>query len=270
MSPVLHIFGSELPAFGAMLVLGFTIVHITLWWQSRRHGYSFSKLHTVTLVAFAGGSIGARLFEVLLVQRVFSLSGIGRISEGTFFYGFLIGLLLACTIYYKFFSSSDAWKELDLATPAWLVMQIAGRIGCFFAGCCYGTHTDLPWGVTYHAELSQAPHNVALHPTQLYEAAAITALLIYTLTRRSNAFAGYEFLRTIFLYSVARFILEFLRGDERGTLFGDALSTSQGISLVFAAAVLILLVRAGTASRSVSGPIQQPIQPNTTHKRRSL
>jgi phosphatidylglycerol:prolipoprotein diacylglycerol transferase len=272
MKPVLHLGELQLPAFGVMLALGLAAVHILLSIQARRYAYSFSRLHSITLVAFVGGSIGSRLFNMLLVDRDFLLPAIGQLSEGTFFYGFLIGLLLACSIYYHYFSSADPWDELDLAVPAWLALYVAGRIGCFLAGCCYGTPTDLPWGVTYHAELSQAPHGVTLHPTQLYEALAVLLLLCYTVTRRAKPFAGALFLRTIALYGVTRFFLEFLRDDDRGTLCGGAVSTSQGISLVFVTAALLLLRRGRAASRSALRPVQ-PVTINTTHKthtRRSL
>jgi phosphatidylglycerol:prolipoprotein diacylglycerol transferase len=45
----------------------------------------------------------------------------------------------------------------------------------------------------------------------------------------------------MFLYAVSRFIIEFYRGDPRGTVFG-VLSTSQFISVVLGPLALIMLV----------------------------
>jgi phosphatidylglycerol:prolipoprotein diacylglycerol transferase len=113
--------------------------------------------------------------------------------------------------------------------------------------CCYGRPTDVPWAITFTDPFAEAnvgtPLNVALHPTQLYEAGAELLILIFLLVleRKGRPFAGRTFWSYMLLYAVSRFIIEFYRADERGMLMG--FSTSQFISMVLAPLSLFMLFR---------------------------
>jgi phosphatidylglycerol:prolipoprotein diacylglycerol transferase len=91
-------------------------------------------------------------------------------------------------------------------------------VGCFAAGCCYGTICHLPWAVTFTNPKSQAELNVPLHPTQLYEAGA-EAIIFAILYRRFNrphrpgAIIGLY----LVLYSTVRFLVEFVRAHDPAT-----------------------------------------------------
>ncbi len=123
---------------------------------------------------------------------------------------------------------------------------MVGRFGCLFAGCCYGKPTTLPWGITFTDPFAAAnvgtPLVVPLHPTQLYEAGAELLILIVLLLteRKGRPFAGRTFWLYMLLYAVSRFIIEFYRGDERGTV--GMFSTSQFISLLLAPLAIVMLV----------------------------
>ena len=43
-----------------------------------------------------------------------------------------------------------ASEMLDAFAPGIAIGHAIGRIGCFAAGCCWGTECDLPWSVTFH------------------------------------------------------------------------------------------------------------------------
>lgn len=132
------------------------------------------------------------------------------------------------------------YRGMDIAAIAVSLGLVFGRLGCFLGGCCFGVHTDRQIGVSFppfspasesqwRAGLLEAPHlpSLAVHPTQLYEAAgclAITLSLLFWLRPRKR-FEGQVMLTFIGLYAVLRFVLEFWRADERGELLG--LSTSQ-------------------------------------------
>jgi phosphatidylglycerol:prolipoprotein diacylglycerol transferase len=123
-----------------------------------------------------------------------------------------------------------------------------GRIGCWFNGCCFGTVTDSPVGISFpsmsqaskqqfeqgllaHAGLESLP----VHPTQLYEAAFCLAIAVicYAWVERSKRFHGQTFMTFVVLYALGRFVEEFFRNDDRGGLLG--LSTSQIVGLLTAA-----------------------------------
>lgn len=84
-----------------------------------------------------------------------------------------------------------------------------GRLGCFVAGCCYGSPTSMPWGVVFEQH-GPAPR----HPTQLYESAfhALAAIGLYELQRR-GLFRGNLFKLYIIAYAAFRFGTEFIRDE---------------------------------------------------------
>ena len=107
-----------------------------------------------------------------------------------------------------------------------------GRLGCFLAGCCFGTQTDLPWAVHLHG--------FDRHPVQLYEAAGLAGLAL-VLKNRKNLLAEY-----LVGYGALRLLVEFFRGDEiRGAILG--LSTSQWIALPMILVGAIIFLRKSRA-----------------------
>ena len=146
------------------------------------------------------------------------------------------------------------WRMADAAAPAIALGQSIGRLGCFAAGCDYGSATALPWGVTFTSEYAHqmvgTPLGVSLHPYQLYES-GITFLLFLFLYQafQKRRFVGQVFCLYLLGYGIVRFFLEFFRGDpDRGFVFGGLLSTSQFISLLIVPASLILWHRLGNRS----------------------
>ena len=131
--------------------------------------------------------------------------------------------------------------------PGIALGHVVGRFGCLFAGCCYGKPTTMPWGITFTDPFAAAnvgtPLGVPLHPTQLYEAGAELLILVVLLldrTRRAGRSPGRTFWLYMLLYAISRFIIEFFRGDERGTV--GMFSTSQFISIVLAPLAIVMLV----------------------------
>jgi phosphatidylglycerol:prolipoprotein diacylglycerol transferase len=140
-------------------------------------------------------------------------------------------------------------RGLDLVAPGLALGHGIGRIGCYFAGCCWGAACDAPWGIVFTSErahrLTGVPLNVALHPTQLYEAGielGIGALLLLRILRAPTnppTRPGSTFLAYIALYGFARFGLEFLREDPRGLALG--MPTSQPVALATAIGATAIL-----------------------------
>ena len=127
------------------------------------------------------------------------------------------------------------WPMMDRLAITACIIHGMGRLGCFFAGCCHGTPTDLPWGVTFIDNASQAePLNTPLHPTQLYSAGLIFSILVILLMfKRHRRFEGQLFFIYIILYAIGRGIIEIFRGDEeRGYIIDGVISHSQFISII--------------------------------------
>ena len=124
-----------------------------------------------------------------------------------------------------------------------------GRIGCFLAGCCYGIPTDSFLGVVFpHGHAHDAFPDTAIYPTQLFESLFLFGLffvLHFVKKLRNNEVEIY-----LIAYGTWRFLVEFIRGDDRGSLFGFITTEynifptpSQYLSLLMIIGGIYLLVR---------------------------
>jgi phosphatidylglycerol:prolipoprotein diacylglycerol transferase len=237
-----------LHTYGVLLALAFLA---GLWIanrQAKRAGLDAARITDMAVYVLIGGLIGAKLLLLLVEWPFYSRNPrelFSLVQSGGVFYGGLLGALPVAWWYARR-HGLPAWPTADVLAPGVAIGQAIGRLGCFAAGCCYGRPTDVPWAVTftdiYTTRTVGTPLDVPLHPTQLYEAAA--TLLIFGallwLSKR-KAFHGQVALAYVILYSVARFVIEFYRGDAaRGTVLGGWVSTSQFISILMAVAVLLL------------------------------
>ena len=169
-------------------------------------------------------------------------------SGGVFYGGLILAVVVA--LWYIRRAGLPLWTTCDVFAPGIALGHVVGRFGCFFAGCCYGKPTTMPWGIVFSDPFAAAnvgtPLGVHLHPTQLYEAGAELVILIALLLteRKGKPFAGRTFWLYILLYAISRYVIEIFRGDPRGTV--GMFSTSQFISIVLAPlaiAMLLLLAR---------------------------
>ena len=137
-----------------------------------------------------------------------------------------------------------------------------GRLGCFSAGCCYGSACSTPWAVTfknsYAHELTGIPLNTPIHPVQLYEAVLnFLNFVVLFLILRKKRWDGQVFSFYIINYSVIRFFTEYFRGDHpdrsyfiRGASNLASLSYSQLFciaGLIVGVALLFILQRRKSA-----------------------
>ena len=108
-------------------------------------------------------------------------------SGGVFYGGLIVAVLVA--FWYMWRHRLPLWSVSDVFAPGIALGHVIGRIGCFFAGCCFGKETTVPWAITFTSEYAArnvgTPINRPLHPTQLYEAGA--ELLILALPARDRA-----------------------------------------------------------------------------------
>jgi phosphatidylglycerol:prolipoprotein diacylglycerol transferase len=207
-----------------------------------KYGLPAETLDLVLMALMLSGLFGARLFYFLVNGIGFLFSdplSFFRIWEGGLvFYGGFIGGFLFLVIFTRI-KKMPLLSVLDPFTVPLLLGQAIGRLGCFSAGCCYGRPTTSWVGVTYSSPNTLAPLNVPLHPTQLYESAMNFLLLGgLLLLRRRFVERGLATAYYLIGYGTGRFLLEFVRGDDRGYVFFH-LQPSQWVSL---AMVLIGLV----------------------------
>jgi phosphatidylglycerol---prolipoprotein diacylglyceryl transferase len=173
------------------------------------------------------------------------------LREGGVFYGGLIVAVSVALLYIRKVGL-PLWTTCDVFAPGIALGHVIGRFGCFFAGCCFGKPTSVPWAITFTNPFAAAnvgtPLNVPLHPTQLYEAGAEFLILVFLLATEKSGrrFSGRTFWLYMLLYAISRYIIEFYRGDERGAV--GPFSTSQFISLILAPLAIAMLVYLGRFS----------------------
>jgi phosphatidylglycerol:prolipoprotein diacylglycerol transferase len=245
MYPILfRLGGLNIYAYGFFVALGFIAALALATLKARKEGIPFERVADLFFYTVLSSIIGSRLLFVLVNLDAYHKNPLQafKIWEGGLvFYGGLV-LALGVSIGYMRRHRLSIWKLVDLFSPPIALGLFFGRIGCFFAGCCYGKETSLPWGVIFTDPNSLARLNVSLHPTQLYEAASSLAIFFFlNWKERGKAFNGQIFWLFLLLYSTVRFLIEILRGDPRGFFFQDLLSTSQGIGIFLAITSIFML-----------------------------
>lgn len=194
------------------------------------------------------------LFEIVefgvWVQRLMFIFG------GAVFYGGLFGGIAAGAIGAKILHLDiKLWS--DLMTPIIPLFHAIGRVGCFFAGCCYGIESEFGF-ITYNNQFVPSINGVTRFPVQLLEACGniiLSVVLFILLSKRekNQKLKGNMIYIYLIAYGVMRFADEFLRGDLiRG--FVGFLSTSQFISIISIAVSAFLLYRSLSKKNEEQNP----------------
>jgi phosphatidylglycerol:prolipoprotein diacylglycerol transferase len=250
MHPVLIDFGAfKIHTYGFFIALAVLAGMFVSRHEARRMGIDADKVVDAFFYVVVAAIVGSRLFYVLTNLDLFVSAPLDVFkiwNGGLVFYGGFIGAAVVVIIYLRI-HRLPLGKMADIAAVALPLGHALGRIGCFFAGCCYGKTCSQPWGVVFRHPDSLAPLYVQIHPTQLYSSASnfLIFLLLYS-CRRYKQFNGQLFWIYIVIYGVNRSIIETFRGDDRGVMLFDVVSIAQVIgisSALFAVLMLIFLGR---------------------------
>jgi phosphatidylglycerol---prolipoprotein diacylglyceryl transferase len=222
MHPILLKLGPlTIHTYGFMMALG---VALGLWFiyvQAKKAGLDAPRIMDAAFYTIIVSLIGAKLIllagDISLYLRnpreLFSLARSGGVFQG----GLTFGVIFA--LWYFRRKKIPTWATADIIGPALALGHGFGRIGCFSAGCCYGSECALPWSAVFRNEyasgLTGVPLNTAVHPVQLYEAALnfLNFLVLFFFLKRKR-FDGQIFSLYIVNYSVIRFLTEYFRGDH--------------------------------------------------------
>lgn len=245
MFPTVRFLGVDL--YFWMIIIGVVAAMVYFRFVSEKIKVS-SKLHNLTVITAIGGVVVGYLASIL-AQDFYSFIKTGEwvSSTGSTFLGGLIGGLAFFHLLYflcgKFVLKTDEHiKEyntiISVVIPAIVLAHAFGRIGCLFAGCCYGKLTDAWYGISVYV------HGVLEKriPTQLIESIflfLLCAVLTYLLIKKNNRHTVSIYMIS---YGIFRFLIEFIRDDERGSLGSTIFSPSQLISMAMIVGGVILLI----------------------------
>lgn len=226
MYPYIHLI---IPSYGIMTLIGMIVAIFYLYFNCEKEGILFTELLRTILYGGIGLFIGSKLLFVItqipwLIQN-FSIENLLLliVQSGYVFYGGLFGTILALHIMCK--GQNEFKKKLfRLFVPAVPLFHVFGRIGCFLAGCCYGKYLENTF-VIFNIEIDRIP-------IQLIEASV--EFLIFVIICIVKEKTSRELLSVyLCLYAVARFFIEFFRGDEiRGLFMGLSISQYISISII--------------------------------------
>lgn len=194
------------------------------------------------LCGMAVGYAGAVLLQAVYDWQASGIFHIGAETGATFYGGLIGGAIGFLAVYYiagHFFLPGR--EHLTMAMPNFGLVACAitlahgvGRIGCLFAGCCYGQVTDAWYGI-YMVTLGEK-----VVPTQLIEALFLFLLCAFlcrgALHGKPDGLPLY-----MILYGTFRFLLEYWRADDRGAFFLPFLSPSQGVAALMVGGGALLL-----------------------------
>lgn len=248
MYPVLfHIGSFKIYTYGVFVASGF----LAAMWFSKKNARTF-EIHPdiisdIFFVILICALAGARILYVI-INFSFYRSNLFEIFKiwngGLVFFGGFIAAFAGCVFFVRR-RKLDFWKTADIIAPGLALGHAIGRIGCFFAGCCYGRECSLPFAVRFTSPESLAPTGVWLHPTQIYS--VISNLIIFGLLviiQKYKKFNGMVFLIYVMVYAVFRSVIECFRGDFRGDFIFSFLSLSQGIGIIaFFICLIIFVIR---------------------------
>ena len=249
MHPILfEIGGFPVYTYGVLLAAAYLLGLQFALVRARKLGLDGNRVMDLGIWIIISALIGAKLLLLVVDFETFSRNPrelLALLRSGGVFYGGLIAAVIVA-LWYLRRHRMPVWSVTDAFAPGIALGHVIGRMGCFFAGCCYGRPTDVPWAVTftneYAAQNVGTPLNVPLHPTQLYEAGAELLILggLLLFEKRGRQFPGRTFWSYMLVYGITRFIIEFYRGDLRG-MVGD-LSTSQFVSILLVPLSLAMLL----------------------------
>jgi phosphatidylglycerol:prolipoprotein diacylglycerol transferase len=233
--------------YGVLLAAAFLLGLKLATARARSRGLDPGRILDLGIYIIVAAIVGGKLLLVVTDFQSFRASPADFISlarSGGVFYGGLL-LAVAVSFWYMRRHKLPLWKTCDIYAPGIALGHAVGRLGCLAAGCCYGKPTSAFWGITFTNQFTGdyvgTPLGIALHPTQIYEVVAETSILFFLLwlERRGRNFDGRTFWAYILLYAVSRYVIEFFRGDPRGTVF--VFSTSQFISVILAPLSVLML-----------------------------
>ncbi|MBP3389678.1 MAG: prolipoprotein diacylglyceryl transferase [Clostridia bacterium] len=224
-----EIFGLKISFYGLMMALAFVVAIAIAVFNARKKGFKSEDILTLALYVIPLSILGARTYFCIFSGQSFTFLQFFEIwNGGLAILGGVIGGVIAVLLYCHF-HKKNFFDIASIAAPSLIIGQAIGRIGCFFAGCCYGveiTNPNLhffPVGI----EIDGVWH----YATMFYECffCIIGFIVLQTIftksTRRGETMCWY-----LCIYGLGRAIIETFRGDSL-YLFSTGIKVSQLLSI---------------------------------------
>ncbi|MBQ7990498.1 MAG: prolipoprotein diacylglyceryl transferase [Oscillospiraceae bacterium] len=249
------IFGFEIKWYGICIAIGLFLAMTYCFKRTKAFGIDGDSLSEAVFWGLVGAIIGARGYYVLFhLESYNDIKQILSIRDGGLaIYGGIIGALIFACIVCRI-KKIHILSAVDLASIGFFIGQACGRWGNFFNQECFGTNTDLPWGMSsgrvqsylkYSASLL-SQHGITVdpyqpvHPCFLYESIwCLLGFLILHFFYKHRKFDGELICIYCAWYGMGRAFIEGLRTDS---LYAGTFRISQVVAVITAAAAVVIIV----------------------------
>lgn len=251
---ILNVFGPiSIQTYGVCIAMGVLVaIFMALKDIATQKIITKNDLFSLVNLAIISGVIGGRLLYLAVDDDAIGnwYDAFALWDGGFSVLGAMIAIIL-CVVWHAWYHNISPLYLFDLVGLYGPLVQAFGRMGCYFAGCCHGTPTTLPWGITYTDPLSYAPLCTRLHPTQLYNVLALLILFfsLKFLTHAKHLPSGLLFCISLVGISFIRFFTDFWRGDRilisniGGWWISGHQIISLGLMFLFCIGAIVILVR---------------------------
>jgi phosphatidylglycerol---prolipoprotein diacylglyceryl transferase len=254
--PEIHLGPVTLQTFGIMFALGFLAAGALVARRLKELGKPVDWAYEMLFAALAGGFVGARLYYMVQHWDTVKDDVFGSVfsGEGLVWYGGALGGALAVFLWARY-RDFLTLALLDLAAPGLALGYAVGRIGCQLSGDGdYGTHSDLPWAMSYPD--GTVPTTDEVHPTPVYETIAM-GLIAWLLWRlRDRMRPGGLFALYLVLSGAERFLVEFVRRND-DVLLGLTTPQIESVVLMIVGGVWLALLERRRPAR------ERPVRPTS-------
>jgi phosphatidylglycerol---prolipoprotein diacylglyceryl transferase len=253
MKPEIHILGLSIKTFGVAFACGFLAAGAIVARRFKELGKPVDWAYELTFAALVGGLVGSRGYYLIQHWSSVKHDLIGSIFSGSglVWYGGALGGAI-CVLAWAWWRGFLNGYLLDLAAIPLALGYAIGRIGCQISG-------DGDYGKPFHGVTAMGyphgtvptPAGVTVYPTPIYETVAM-ALVAWALWRmRDRVRPGLVFASYLVLAGGERFLIEFLRRNDR---VAAGLTAPQFESLALLALGLVWLAFVARRSRGVWAP----------------
>jgi phosphatidylglycerol:prolipoprotein diacylglycerol transferase len=240
--PEIDLLGIPIKTFGLMFALAFLACGLLMARRFKELGKPVDYAYEIIFAALIGGIVGSRLYWILqnydeakddLIGSLFSGSGL-------VWYGGAIGGAIAVIGWARLRGLLNL-TLLDITAPGLALGYAIGRAGCQVSGDGdYGDKTDLPWGMAYPN--GAVPTDDKVHPSPIYESLIMGLVALWLWRRRDSYRPGVLFAFWLLLSGLERFLVEFVRRNDR-TALGITVPAIESLSLAIAGAVWLVLAQ---------------------------
>lgn len=239
--------------YGFFIVLGILAAIILTVKLAGYYKISKDEILDLSFWLVIGGIIGARIFHLLIEWRYYLENplDIFKVWQGGLaIHGAIIAGLIIVYLYSKK-KKLNAWLIVSLIVPGLALAQAIGRWGNYFNQELFGKPTDLAWGIPISI-INRPFQYIAknyFHPTFIYE--SLGSLLIFLILlaghimiikKKRQKGLNYKLLTAgyLILYSILRFLTEFIRIDQAYEFAGLRHAQITSLLIILASAGFIV------------------------------